>query len=32
MVTRKATARYTAKGLYKAKGLYHDRVTKLFAF
>ena len=32
MVTRMVTELYTAKGLYKAKMPYHDRVTRLCAF
>lgn len=32
MVTRMATTCHTAKGLYKAKGPYHDKVTRLLAF
>jgi hypothetical protein len=32
MVTHIVTACHTAKGLYKAKGPYHDRVSRLLAF
>ena len=32
MVNRIVTACHMAKGLYKAKGPYRDRVTRLFAF
>jgi hypothetical protein len=31
MVTCMVTALYMAKGLYKAKGPYHDKVTRLCA-
>jgi len=32
MVNRMMTVCHTAKGLYKAKGPYRDRVKRLFAF